>query len=388
MHHGEDEFFDFLRLDLGFGEELGGAETKLGHLGLGDLAAGVDDQRQRAEGGLLAEPFDQREAVAVGQGKVEDEQVGRPCDALPDGHLAGGGVVDVDGGILKAGDENAGEVFVVFDEQDVGGTFSLMEDAAQFGEEKIFVEGFLDPALGVAGELRTERGGEDAENDDGYVGGDGVVAESLKGLPAAETGHVEVEEDGFDVLLGGEDEGLLARGRLDDGIALAVKVFGDHGANAGIVVADHDGAFAAWGKDCADGHVGGAGGAREHDVEGGSGYEIALGPDGAAVLLDDAAADGEAEAGAALLARVGGLDLLEAIEDGVEFVGGDAAALVDDLEEDGVAGGLGVDADGGGWRRKLDRVGEEIGEDLEDAVSVAIEEECFGEGGLGDGERL
>jgi len=35
------------------------------------------------------------------------------------------------------------------------------------------------------------------------------------------------------------------------------------------------------------------------------------------VLLDDAAADGEAEAGAAFLAGVGGLNLLEAVEDGV-----------------------------------------------------------------------
>ena len=68
------------------------------------------------------------------------------------------------------------------------------------------------------------------------------------------------------------------------------------------------------------------------------------------MLLDDAAADGESEAGAALLAGVGGFDLLEAIEDGVELVGGDAAAFVGDLEEDGVGGGFGEDADGGGRR--------------------------------------
>ena len=130
MDHGEDEFFDLLGLDLGFGEELGGAEAELGHLGVGDLAAGVDDQRQGAEGGLLAEPLDEREAVAVGEGEVEDEQVGRAGDALPDGLLAGGGVIDVDGCVLEAGDEDAGEVFVVFDEQDVGGAFAVVEDAA------------------------------------------------------------------------------------------------------------------------------------------------------------------------------------------------------------------------------------------------------------------
>ena len=67
------------------------------------------------------------------------------------------------------------------------------------------------------------------------------------------------------------------------------------------------------------------------------------------MLLDDAAADGQTEAGAALLACVGVLDLLEAVEDGVELIGGDAAAFVGDLEEDGVGGGFEMaDADGRG----------------------------------------
>ncbi len=130
VDHGEDEFFDLLRLDLGFGEELGGAEAELGHLDLGDLAAGVDDQGQRTEGGLLAQPLDEGEAVAVGEGEVEDEQVGRAGDALADGRLAGGGVVDADRCILETGGEDAGEVFVVFDEEDVGGALSMVEDAA------------------------------------------------------------------------------------------------------------------------------------------------------------------------------------------------------------------------------------------------------------------
>jgi len=60
--------------------------------------------------------------------------------------------------------------------------------------------------------------------------------------------------------------------------------------------------------------------------------ECAGGPDVAAVLGDDAAADGQAEAGAAHDAGVGGVDLLEAFEDLLELVGGDAAALVLDLD--------------------------------------------------------
>ena len=94
---------------------------------------------------------------------------GGPGDALADGLLAGGGVIDVDGGVVEAGGEDAGEVFVVFDEQDVGGAFAVVENAAEFGEEEIFVEGLLHPALGVAGELRAEGGGENAEDDDGNV---------------------------------------------------------------------------------------------------------------------------------------------------------------------------------------------------------------------------
>jgi hypothetical protein len=203
VDHREDEFLDFVRLDLGFGEELGGSEAELGHLGFGDLAAGVDDQRQGAQGGLLAEPLDEGEAVAVREGEVEDEKVGRAGDALADGLLAGGGVVDAHGGVLEAGGEDAGEVFVVFDQEDVGWAFAVVEDAAQFGEEEVFVEGLLNPALGVAGELGAEGGGENAEDDDRDVGSDGIVAEALEGLPTAEARHVEVEKDGFDVMLGG-----------------------------------------------------------------------------------------------------------------------------------------------------------------------------------------
>src|SRR6185503_6575163 len=103
--------------------------------------------------------------------------------------------------------------------------------------------------------------------------------------------------------------------------------------------------------------------------------EVALGPDGAGVLLHDAAADGEAESGASLLAGVGRLNLLETVEDAVQLLDGDAAAFVDDFEENRVAGGVGMNADRGGWRRELDGVGEEIGDDLEDAVGVAVEEE-------------
>ena|ERR1700678_3853052 len=88
VDHGEDELFNFLRLNFGFGEKLGGSEPELRHLGLRDLAAGVDDKGQSAEGGLLTEPVDEGEAVAVREGEVEDEEVRWTRDALPDSLLA------------------------------------------------------------------------------------------------------------------------------------------------------------------------------------------------------------------------------------------------------------------------------------------------------------
>ena len=60
----------------------------------------------------------------------------------------------------------------------------------------------------------------------------------------------------------------------------------------------------------------------------------AFGPDAAAVLLDDAAAEREAEAGAAEGAGVGGVALLEALEDAFQFFRGDAAALILDAKAD------------------------------------------------------
>ena len=108
----------------------------------------------------------------------------------------------------------------------------------------------------------------------------------------------------------------------------------------------------------------------EEDAEGGSPNWIALCPDAPRVLHDDGAADGQAQPGAAFLAGVGGVDLLEAAEDGLELVGGDSAALIDDRERDAVGAGPQHDGDCGAWRRKLDGVGEQVGEHLKQAIGV------------------
>jgi hypothetical protein len=248
--HGEDELFHVAGLDAGLGQELGGAEAELLFFFEGDVASGVDDEREGAEGGLAAQPVDEGKAGAVGQGEVEDEEVGR-CDfAGMLGVYQGADVVQADAagvtGGFKAGHDDGGEVLIVFDEEDASGAAAGMEDAAEFGEEETFVEGLLDPSLGVGDEGRTAGGtggrGEDAEDDDGDAGGFGVALEPLDGFPAGEAGHVEVEKDGFNGLGFGDVDGVLAAGGFEHGVAVVAEVLGNDLTDAGVVVDDEDGA--------------------------------------------------------------------------------------------------------------------------------------------------
>ena len=89
---------------------------------------------------------------------------------------------------------------------------------------------------------------------------------------------------------------------------------------------------------------------------------------------DDAAADGEAEAGAALVARIGRVDLLEALEDAVELVGRNAAPLILDDEGEHVAARATAAEPhclpAGG---ELHGVAEQIRQRLDDAVVIAPE---------------
>jgi len=124
-------------------------------------------------------------------------------------------------------------------------------------------------------------------------------------------------------------------------------------------------------------------------VEGGALAGGAGGPDAASVVGDDAATDGEAEAGAAERAGVGGVALAEAVEDVLELVFGDAAALIADFNDGFVfveiAGGEVDLAAGGG---ELDGVGDEVVEGLKDAVGVCPDGDAVGceeDAGVGPG---
>ena len=86
--------------------------------------------------------------------------------------------------------------------------------------------------------------------------------------------------------------------------------------------------------------------------------------------LGDAAADGQAEPGAALVARVGSVDLLEALEDRLQLVLRNAAPFVAHGHDVRVVGHAPGDVDGGVGRRELDGVADQIDHRLQNAVGI------------------
>ena len=103
---------------------------------------------------------------------------------------------------------------------------------------------------------------------------------------------------------------------------------------------------------------------------------FALDPDPAAHDFGEPLADGEAEAGAAILARRRRIDLAEGLEQTIHAIRGDAAARVADLEmERRVVAVLDDRPDGQrhfARRGELHRVAQEIDQDLPQARDVAM----------------
>src|SRR6266567_7059589 len=116
--------------------------------------------------------------------------------------------------------------------------------------------------------------------------------------------------------------------------------------------------------------VSGLGG--QSEVEGCALALDAGGPDTSAMLIDDAATDGKPETGSTHGARVRRVALPEAIEDVLELVCGNTAALVADLDQRFAVvqitrGEVNLAAR---WR-ELDRVREQVVERLQNAVGIS-----------------
>src|SRR5471030_559613 len=108
----------------------------------------------------------------------------------------------------------------------------------------------------------------------------------------------------------------------------------------------------------------------DSEPEGAAASFLALDADRAAMLLDDRLADGQPQAGASLLARVGRLDLTKLFENRAAVGHGHAAASVCDSEFDPTVPQPNGDRHQRTRRRELYGVREEIDDNLDDSIFV------------------
>ncbi len=129
-HHGEDQRFYIFRQYLCFGEELGRAETQLGHFKFRNLAARVDHNGQGAHLRMLTQPVNDAEAIAIRQLDIQYQQVWPLAAAHGNGFLPGRGVRDVHPCAFKAGDQDVRQIMIIFNQKNVRWAFRAMQYTA------------------------------------------------------------------------------------------------------------------------------------------------------------------------------------------------------------------------------------------------------------------
>src|SRR4051794_3152494 len=145
-------------------------------------------------------------------------------------------------------------------------------------------------------------------------------------------------------MLRSKNQSLIAGTSLDHRIALAGQMLRDDGSNSSIVVTDQNGSFTTRRQSNRQREIRSTGCTRQHHIERRALYKVTLCPDGTAVLLNNASADGQAQTSTTTLTCIGRFNLLETIEDAVELVSRNATPLIDHLEEDRVGCGIGMNA--------------------------------------------
>ena len=110
------------------------------------------------------------------------------------------------------------------------------------------------------------------------------------------------------------------------------------------------------------------------DVEAAAAGFAVLDADGAGVGFDGPFCDGEAEAGAAALARAAFVDAIKAVEDAGLLFDGYAGALIENGDFRGLAvDGRDFDTDFGLWRRVFDGVIDDIENGLTEDAAVGVD---------------
>ena len=274
--------------------------------------------------------------------------------------------------------QHACELRVILDHQDARRTRAAREHPLEAAAQRLGRHGLGDP-VGVAAGWLISRALQPRQNDHGDVLGSGVVLERQQGLPAAHARQRQVEQDDRRALACGTFERLLAAAGAKRPVPVAGEHLADDLEDVRIVVAHQDRRPIAR-LDRVVESLRQRGRQRDREIEDAALTEGALGPDATAVLLDNAARDCQAEPRATLLARIGGVDLLEAAEDRLELGARDAVTAIAHADHRLIALAAGAHIDRRARRRELDRVAEQVGQGLLQSIRVGAQQDRLGVG--------
>ena len=350
-----------------------GAEPEPAHLVRGLAPRRQEDRAERIPRALIGEGLEEREPVAVGQLHVDEEDLGPPL--VHDPARLGAGprlvhVVPLAPQHLRA--DGADRRVVVHDERPRAGGAAAADEGLDRRGERVRRRGLREVVVRAAPERRVaaaRRG----EREERRAPGVRIVVEDVRERDAVERRHERVPE--HDPRRGparrGERALDVGRARAADA-ARAEDAAGER-RRVRRVDDEHERRVGRDGRPLPDDlrRL-----LRHHEEEPGPAARLALGPDRAAVGLDDPARDREAEAGAAHALRPLAPGLLELLEDALEVGLRDPLPGVPDRHARD-AGDRGVpehahldDPVVGG---ELERVREEVREDLHEPPAVGDE---------------
>ena len=225
----------------------------------------------------------------------------------------------------------------------------------------------------------------DGEDDDGDIHGRRVVLEHSGHVKAIDLRHHHVEDNEVGLADAHHVKGRLAVCRLGDVVACVGELLPQQGPDGRIVVYHQDSRGllevsvggmldlllqAVQDTLELDGLLAGLPDQGHREIEGAAHPGLALHPDDAPVVLDDLAADGQAQAGALRFVGQGVARLAEAFEDLVLVGLGYADARILHLYNELVLFLVGFDGNRA-FGRKLHRIGEQIDHHLDELVFVS-----------------
>src|SRR5712691_5154598 len=255
---------------------------------------------------------------------------------------------------------------IVLDDEHLSAT--LRQQVADRGQQALDLEG-LGEEIGSPQRCRATETVLARADDDGNVSRRGRALQPLEHVPAAElAAETNVETDERRRIRGGACEGELTGGGGFDLVAFRGEELLEHGGCRGVLFDDEDPAAAHAVAVAVPGD-------RQLEPKGRALTLDALEADAAAVRFDDLAADCEPEACAADLARVRRVDAKELVEHVALLLGRDTEPGIPDGDAGEAAVRLGRELYAPALGRVLDRVREEVADDLGDPVAFSEDDQ-------------